>query len=112
MNSIREPLSAYMKTYLSRSSYILSLIVVIGSIMVIIGWQFDIEIFKRPVEYTISMNPVTALCFIFSATSLLLFAYRYNRKYRAASLTLAVIVMIIAEIRILNSITPVIPAPD
>lgn len=101
-----------MKSYLSKPSYVLSLVVIFGAIMVLAGWQFDIEIFKRYIKYTVSINPVTALCFIFSGLSLLLFAYRNNRKYKATSLVLAIIVMIIAAIRILNSLVQTTPRPD
>lgn len=101
-----------MQIYLSKHACFLSLSVLIGAILVLVGWLFDIEILKRPVRRTISMNPTTALCFILSATSLLLFAYRYNKQCRIISLTLGIIVMIIAELRILNSIVPFIPAPD
>lgn len=40
--------------------------------MVLVGWQFNIEVFKRILPGLVAMNPMTAICFILSATAVLL----------------------------------------
>jgi len=43
------------------------------TLLVLAGWQFDVEFLKRPLSGLGGMNPTTALCFVFSSISVLLF---------------------------------------
>lgn len=45
------------------------LLLLLGSLAVI-GWQWDIWFLKRPIEGTVAMNPVTALCFMMCGLAL------------------------------------------
>lgn len=47
------------------------LLVVAVAFFSLIGWSFDIEIFKRILPNSVAMNPMTATCFILSAISFL-----------------------------------------
>lgn len=46
--------------------------VILVAVMVLVGWQFNIEVLKRIVPGLVAMNPLTAVCFILSAISVLL----------------------------------------
>ena len=66
-NGIAEiPLYVRFKSY----SVLLSGLVMFVAFLVLIGWQLDINFFKRPVPNLVAMNPMTAICFILSAGSL------------------------------------------
>jgi hypothetical protein len=43
---------------------VIACLVIIIAMLVLSGWQLDIEIFKRPARGLVAMNPITALCFI------------------------------------------------
>ncbi len=58
-------------------SQILSLSVGIIGIIVLVGWIFDIEIFKSFITNTVSMKANTAICFILIGFSL--FFYQYTK---------------------------------
>jgi PAS domain S-box-containing protein len=49
----------------------LSIAVIVIASLVLIGWQFDLDILKRPVAKLVAMNPLTAILFILSGISLL-----------------------------------------
>jgi PAS domain S-box-containing protein len=54
--------------------------VVMIAISVLCGWLFSIAFFKRPIAQWISMNPATAVAFIFSGSSFLLFNSKIHSK--------------------------------
>jgi PAS domain S-box-containing protein len=55
-------------------------LVLLTACLNLVGWQFDIEFFKRPIPHLVAMNPLTAVCFIASSSSLLLYnSHRYVR---------------------------------
>lgn len=49
-----------------------AIVVLFIAMMVLIGWQFDIEPFKHPIPEIVGMNPMSAVALILAATSLLL----------------------------------------
>lgn len=51
----------------------LGIIVAATGLLVLFGWQFDIDWFKRPVADMVCMNPVTALAFIIAGVPVLFF---------------------------------------
>lgn len=62
----------------------------------LIGWSFDIEVFKRILPNSVAMNPMTAICFILSAISFLLLTSKKKlRTQLIAGKTLAIIVLLI-----------------
>ncbi|GAA0893774.1 hypothetical protein GCM10009122_34530 [Fulvivirga kasyanovii] len=73
--------------------------VVIGvAIAVLIGWQFNIGVLKRVIPGLVAMNPLTAICFIMSATSLLLFSFQSYRTTWAKAVALGITVICIIKI--------------
>jgi PAS domain S-box-containing protein len=61
------------------SSILLSILLAIP-VIVIIGWTFDIEIFKRFRQGLVAMHPVTALTFVVTVVSLILIRCDKKRK--------------------------------
>jgi PAS domain S-box-containing protein len=51
------------------------------SLMVLLGWAFDVELFKRPLAGLAAMNPVSALCFLLYSAALLLLRGEKNRNH-------------------------------
>lgn len=74
--------------------------VVLVSLVVLTGWAFDIEVLKRVIPGAIAMNPMTAVAFILSSTSLWLYrvdvsdAARLAEARRAAFLCAAMVALI------------------
>ena len=59
--------------YVTRWSRFFSLAVLLISLLGLAGWQFDIEVFRRPLPGTMPMSPFTALLLILSLCVLALF---------------------------------------
>ena len=57
-----------------------ALVVIIIVLMTIVGWQFDIEVFKRPISGLVAMNPMTAAALFLAGVSLLLLVKRPENK--------------------------------
>ncbi|MEP7164649.1 MAG: PAS domain S-box protein [Ferruginibacter sp.] len=68
------PNIALQERLLRSTKYIVSIVILIG-ILVLIGWQFDIDILKHMIPGLAAMNPVTASCFILISISFLLKKY-------------------------------------
>ena len=83
---------AHIASYLS---------IIIGTI-VLIGWQFDIELFKRISDTFIAMNPMTAVGFILSGISLY-----YLTERPLVSRAFSILVMLIALVKLMSFITPI-----
>jgi PAS domain S-box-containing protein len=74
--------------------------------LVLIGWQFDIDVFKRPVPYVVAMNPLTAIMFIACGACLLLQASsKENNKRSPLTLWLSIFILGIALIRLISILT-------
>jgi len=71
---------------LSYWSKCLAISVIVIGCLVLLGWQFNIDLLKRPVAKLIAMNPLTALLFIASGSSLLLMARENDRRSPVAML--------------------------
>ncbi|MCW3072864.1 MAG: hypothetical protein JWO44_2754 [Bacteroidetes bacterium] len=78
---------------LSYWSKCLAVSVIVVGCLVLLGWQFDIDVFKRPVQKLIAMNPLTAVLFIASGSSLLLMAKSKGQRSVPAML-LAVLILL------------------
>jgi hypothetical protein len=65
--------------------------------LVLTGWQFNIELFKRVTTNTVAMNPATAICFISCGIALLLIQeeFKHRRKIKIAAYTFASLVLLI-----------------
>ena len=71
-----KPASGLPLLLLRLSKYFVLFILVIG-ILVLAGWTWNIDFFKRPIPHLTAMNPLTALAFLFSAASFLLLSPTY-----------------------------------
>lgn len=82
---------------------------IIVAILVIAGWQFNIDLLKRPIANLVAMNPATAISFILCGFSFLLLKSKISSpgKLRLGKL-LAGIVMLIGLLRFIS----VIPGVD
>lgn len=66
------------------------------------GWQFDIVIFKQPLQGTVAMNPMTAVAFVFSGLALLLLAQKQeNKQLLRTAKILASLALLIGALRLI-----------
>jgi PAS domain-containing protein len=81
----------------------LSVLTGLFSALVLLGWSFDIERFKRPISGMASMNPVTSICFILLAFSLLILTRRGNfKQHQLVSDTFSGIVLVVGLIKLFD----------
>src|SRR3954462_8199581 len=79
--------------------------VVMIALGVLFGWLFSITLFKRPLAIWVSMNPATAIAFIFSGSSFLLLNTKiYSKTKHILASTLAGCVCFIGILQVLESI--------
>lgn len=79
--------------------------VAIGA-LVLIGWQFQIEVFKSVMPAWVSMKPNAALCFMLSGTSLLLLSFD-NLKTQLLARIIGMFILTIAVLTYLEYVTDV-----
>lgn len=72
------------------------IVVIVVAILVLVGWQLNIEVLKRVLPGLVAMNPITAICFILAASAaLLLSIHPLSKQRRAIAAVLSSIVGII-----------------
>src|SRR5438045_1185985 len=86
-------------------SIILRGVVFAVGVLVLIGWQFDIELLKRISPKFVAMNPMSAVGFLLAATSLQLRGREKNSVTRFLSQVAAAGVLLIGLIKILEYAT-------
>ena len=87
--------------------------VVMIALGVFCAWLFSVTLFKHPIAQWISMNPATAVAFILSGTSFLLFNTKIHSKAKhAVASTLAGCVCLMGILKILELITGIELALD
>src|SRR5258706_6650255 len=80
----------------------LGVTVIIIAGFVLIGWQFNIEFFKRPLPRLTAMNPVTAFLFVLSGTAFLLLNNEKNSvKKKIAGHVITWLIIITALLRLI-----------
>ncbi|AYB29545.1 PAS domain S-box protein [Chryseolinea soli] len=72
--------------------------------LVLVGWQFDVEIFKRPMAGLAAMNPMTALCFLCANTALWL-VQSSHRTRRYVAYGLAAFCFLVGVWRVLSELS-------
>ena len=88
-----------MKKY---SGYLITVPILLGS-LTIIGWIFSIDLLKRPMSSDVSMNPMTAICFILSGTAFILdFKLAVTKWLTILSASLSTIVALIGALKLLE----------
>jgi PAS domain-containing protein len=93
------------------SLYLAGSVILIGT-MVLLGWKFNLEFFKRPLSGLGAMNPASAVAFILSSFSFLLLTYlplaQGSKKIvtlrRMTGYVLAFIVLLIGALKLLSLI--------
>lgn len=94
-----------LQEHLKKWSHVLIWIVISISILVLTGWQLDIEILKRPLSNLAAMNPTSAFLFILLSISFLLFISKNKiaSKITGADI-LALFILLISSLKILSFI--------
>jgi PAS domain S-box-containing protein len=72
--------------------------------LVLAGWQFDVEIFKRPLPGLAAMNPMTALCFLCANTALWL-VQSPGKTERLVAYGLAAFCFVVGGWRVLSDLS-------
>ncbi|HUB59696.1 MAG TPA: PAS domain S-box protein, partial [Puia sp.] len=89
--------------YFSGVVFTVGAILIIVSLLVLAGWQWDIGWLKNPWPDLTVINPVTAIGFLLSGFSLLIFTpRRRSRRHTAGGLILASLVFAIGLLRLLS----------
>ncbi len=90
------------KKFAARSSYLMGLMILIA-LLILFGWQFDVEPFKRPFQNGGTMNPVSAICFILTGITFLIARHApENRQLTYAGYVLAGLVSLTGFIKLLS----------
>lgn len=86
---------------LIRWAKLLPIFVIIIAALVLVGWQFNIDLFKRLFPRLIAMNPLTAVAFLCSAFSFrLMFANDHSGPKMLLARLLAILVMMIGAFKL------------
>lgn len=94
------PADIPLQNKLRKWSFGLAVIISIIALMVLAGWQWQTPLLKSMAPRLVSMNPVTALCFIFLISSFfLLTRYTDSRNARITGLCLLALVMLTALLK-------------
>jgi len=65
-----------LQVHLLNWSKYFAIVILVIVILVLIGWQWDIAFFKRPIRHLTSMSPLTAAAFLLAAASFLALSSR------------------------------------
>jgi|GEM_PF-742372 len=104
LNYIKQAYEIRTQKLFKNYSAITSVIALIIAILALVGWEFDIQILKRPIPELISMNPLTAVGIVLSAVSLLLLNQSpENRTLYFAARIIAACVFTIGMLRLMDS---------
>ncbi len=79
---------------------LLALLVFALGALVLIGWQFELDLLRRPIPQSVAMNPLTALLFVFTGSSfLLLTAPTASKRLLQIGYFIASMVILLAAVR-------------
>ena len=86
----------------------LNIIIVLVPVLVLIGWQFNVEILKRPIPASVVMNPVTALCILFSGLSFYILTHlQFSERAKAIAFVLNMVVLTTGLLKLVSVFTGV-----
>lgn len=89
------PTDTLLQRRLAGWSVPLLVFIITAAFLVLLGWQFNIVFLRRPIPYTVAMNPATAAAFILAGFSFLLLASKkVSRQKRIAGCLLAAVVLL------------------
>jgi PAS domain S-box-containing protein len=83
------------------SNYLAFLILFLGA-SVLMGWQLDIDLLKRPFPRLAAMNPVSSVLFVLSGLALILLQRTFHLKIKYTGYFLAAIIFLTALIKIMD----------
>lgn len=84
-------------------SGILVAVSVLNAVLVLFGWQFNINVLRQPFTNLVAMNPVSAISFLVVGCSYFLLDLKNKYSFaRAAGFALIIVPMLIAILRILD----------
>ncbi|MEI6946225.1 ATP-binding protein [Paraflavisolibacter sp. H34] len=87
---------------------IFSWVIIAIAVIVLIGWQFDIVVFKSILPSYVPMNPSTAMCFMALSSWQLLYLHQLRspgRLVKGIMLALLIFVLLISGLRLLDILT-------
>lgn len=98
---------------LIRVSFVCILLVIFFAILTLIGWQFNIQVLKRPLPHLVAMNPATAISFIILGLSFLFLASKRKTKRKLLiGKLLAWLLITISVLKLVGSVIPSFPRID
>ncbi|MEO9967825.1 MAG: PAS domain-containing protein [Reichenbachiella sp.] len=84
----------------------IGLMSVFGGLLILVGWEYDIAILKRPIEGLVAMNPMTAFSFILSGLSIISLQWVVkNESFFYIPITLSALVIIIGTVKFVHIFT-------
>jgi PAS domain S-box-containing protein len=89
---------------MKKASLYLNFLSILIPLLVLVGWQFDIDFFKRPISGSVFMNPVTAVGIFLSALSLYLAGTENQPKLQITARALAGFVLFFALIKLVTAV--------
>lgn len=99
-----EPYSVLQNWMLRWSTYFAAAVIII-SMLVLAGWEWDVAILKRPIPRLVAMNPVTALLFVVCSISFLLITAKKPASWKlVAGRTLAVFVSLAGLLQFVSEV--------
>ncbi|WP_209402970.1 ATP-binding protein [Pseudozobellia sp. WGM2] len=94
MQALNQEFNTLQKNYYQSARY--QAYGVIGiSFVVLLGWIFDLDLLKQVIPETVSMNPLTAVLFILSGSSLILVSDSKEQLNRIGKLVASLILIIV-----------------
>lgn len=88
-----------------RASNHLGWAVILLAAVQLLGWQFNIELLKRPVPNWVAMNPLTAVAFISLNAAFLLLKKQTTRTLSGLGYILATFILLVGLIRLVGVLT-------
>ena len=91
-------------TIFKRWSGYLLLVVLVESCVVLLGWQFGMDLVKRPLPLGAAMNPATAFLFLLACIAFFLSRYKTRVAFRRAGYAISACIVLISLLRLADII--------
>ncbi len=97
---------------LRKASTLLVSVTLCIAILVLLGWQLDVSLLRRPLNRSVAMNPLTALCFALCALTLYMKIYRAQWNHitsflrASAALVLGLVLMRLSDLVFGSAFSP------
>jgi len=94
---------------MKKASLYLNLLSIVIAVLVLAGWIFDIDFFKRPIQGSVFMNPIAAIGLLLAGLSLLFLSNPKFSGFKMAGRFFAVFVLVIALGKLISALLGVGP---